>query len=329
MINKRPSIVVMLSAALAIYSAFAGILFYPCIQRFSTVQLLFPVQTIIGALGVFVLSRRWVLSFFASLAGGAIFGFGTYACSFHCYHPYAGLVNALLPWCFIPAVFFYRWTKLDQKHTDIISGLLSLMPVLFVLVAYQFAALKYLYPIPLATALSPGALLGIIDPIGVKQDIFAPGFYHVTMAGLLMGIAVLIRTKRFWTIIIFAVAAFAAFYKPILNVPPVVWASIPIMFCSIIIASGLETIILAGASDGKWLLAAVSLLLLLSVLNVSLTGVFSISASLYAIGLISVLFIYFIAEAHLAWHPLRMLILYSAVFIDILISTRHVIDAIF
>ena len=330
--TKRPPFVISFPAAFVAYTIFAAWLFYPYKQNFSAMQFIWPAQTIIAATGVFVISRRWVLSFFASLAGGAVYGFGTYACSLLCYHPFAGIVYAILPWTFVPAVFLYQWINLDRLHTSILSALLVLLTVFFILAAYHFAAAKYFYPIPVQTRLSAKALFGIIDPLGVKQDIFAPGLYHVCMAGLLMGIAVLIKTKRIGMIILFAVTTAAAFYKPVLNVPPVVWASIPVLICSIMIASGLETIVLAGAADGKWLLCSVALLLLLSIADVFLahqTEIIPLSAALYGIGVVAVLFIYFIAEANIAWHPVRMFILYSAVFLDILISTKRNIDMIF
>ncbi|HBG28510.1 MAG: hypothetical protein A2Y10_07175 [Planctomycetes bacterium GWF2_41_51] len=331
-LNKRPSLVISFPVALIFYAIFAALLFFPVKQNLSQIQYLLPFAAVIGASGVFILCRRWVLSIFASLAGGAVYGFGTYACSLFCYHPFAALVYSLLPWTLIPAVFFYRWTSLDRINTNIISGLLVFLSVLFILSAYRFASMKYFYPIPVQTHLTPKALIGVIDPIGVKQDIFAPGFYHVTMAGMVMGIGLLIKTRRFATILLFIIAAVAAFYKPILNVPPVVWTSIPVLICSIVIAAGLETIILAGEGDGKWLLGTILILLLLSVADVFLShhsSVIPLTAALYGVGITAVVSIYFIAEAGKAWHLLRMFILYSAIFLDIFISTRHNLDTIF
>jgi hypothetical protein len=333
MLNKRPPLLLSFPIAVVFYTAFAVLLFYPYQSNLTSFKLLFPIEAVVGSAGVFILCRRWVLSFFASIAGGAVYGFGTYACSLLCFHPFAGLVYALIPWTFVPAVFFYRWTRLDSLNTKIISALLVFLSALFIFSAYHFASIKYFYPIPIQTHLLPQSLLGIIDPIGVKQDIFAPGFYHVCIAGLIMGIAVLIKTRRIGIIALFVITLFAAFYKPILNVPPVVWTSIPILICSVVIASGLETIILAGSGDGKWLVSTVAILLLLSVADVFIThqqaGVIPLSAALYGVGVVAVLSIYFIAESNLSWHLLRMFILYAAVFLDIFVSTKHNIDAIF
>jgi len=331
--NKRPPMIISFPAAVIIYTVFACWLFYPYTQKLSTVQLVFlPAGSIIGAAGVFLLSRRWVLSFFASLAGGAIFGFATFACSFYCYHPAAGLINAFLPWFFMPAVFFYHWAKFRPNVVTIFSGLFLLLPILFVLSAYEVAAGMQFYPVPLNTFLTVQSLTGLVNPTGVKPDIFAPGFYHVSIAGLVMGFILLIRTNRIWTIVLFVVTVFAAFSPPILNVPPAIWVSVPVMICSLLIAEGLEALVLSGASDSRWLLASVAVLLLAILFNVLLTsrtGVFPQSVGLYGIGVVTVLLIYFIAQSNLAWHNTRMLVLYPAVFIDIIISTRYIVGMIF
>jgi hypothetical protein len=167
-----------------------------------------------------------------------------------------------------------------------------------------------------------------MNPTAMKPDIFTIGFYHVSIAGLVMGFILLLETKRMWTIAIFAITMFAAFYRPLFNVPPIVWASIPVMFCSVMIAAGLEAIILAGAGDSKWLLTMTVILLLFGLFSVLLTGV-SGAIGLYGIGVAAVLIIFFIARNNFAWHSTRMLVLYSAVFADIIISTRHVIGVIF
>lgn len=147
-----------------------------------------------------------------------------------------------------------------------------------------------------------------------------------------MGAAVLVKARRFGIIGLFILTLAAAFYKPLLNVPPVVWASIPVLICSLVIASGLETIILAGKGDDKWLLFAIAVLLLFSIADVFITphqATIPLSAALYGIGVVAILGIYFIAEANLSWHFIRMIILYSAVFLDIFVSTKHNIDLIF
>ncbi|MDD5011398.1 MAG: hypothetical protein PHQ00_04675, partial [Phycisphaerae bacterium] len=198
--DRRPPLIISFPAAVVIYALFAGWLFYPYSQKLTTVQLVFlPAGSVIGAAGVFLLSRRWVLSVFAALAGGAIFGFGMFACSFYCYHPAAGLVNAFVPWFFMPAVFFHRWAKFSPNVIKVFSGLFLLLPILFVLSVYEVAAGMQFYPVPLNTSFTVQGLTGLINPANVKPDSFSPGFYHISIAGLVIGFILLVRTGRIWT----------------------------------------------------------------------------------------------------------------------------------
>jgi hypothetical protein len=50
----------------------------------------------------------------------------------------------------------------------------------------------YLYPIPINTFLSLQSFEGIVSPAGMRPDIFAIGFYHVSIAGLIMGVILLL-----------------------------------------------------------------------------------------------------------------------------------------
>ncbi|PKL46717.1 MAG: hypothetical protein CVV39_06790, partial [Planctomycetes bacterium HGW-Planctomycetes-1] len=246
--------------------------------------------------------------------------------------PAAGMINAFVPWFFIPAVFFYHWAKFKPSVIKAFSGLFLLLPILFVLSAYEVAAGMQFYPVPLHTSLTVQGLTGLINLTNVKPDIFSPGFYHISIAGLAIGFILLIRTSRTWTMALFILTFFAAFLTPILNVPPVIWASIPVLICSLLIAEGLEALILSGASDSKWLLTSVAVLLLAALLNILLmgkAGVFPRSLGLYGAGVAAVLLIYFIAQSKLVWHGTRMLVLYPAIFIDIIISARYIAGKIF
>jgi hypothetical protein len=100
----------------------------------------------------------------------------------------------------------------------------------------------------------------------------------------------------------------------------------------VIIATGLETLILAGASDARWLLTSIAVLLILSIANVFIPHdqpTVQLSSALYGLGILSVLGIYFVAESNRSWHIVRMFILYVPALADIFISTRHNIDKIF
>jgi branched-subunit amino acid transport protein AzlD len=66
--NKRPPLFITFPAALVFYAVLAVLLFYPYHQSLVSYKRLFPLEAIIASAGVFILCRRWVLSFFASTA---------------------------------------------------------------------------------------------------------------------------------------------------------------------------------------------------------------------------------------------------------------------
>jgi hypothetical protein len=333
MYKKHPPFV-LLVLAVVIYTAFTGWLFWAHLGKITGIQRLSLITPIIAASGAFLVSGRYVNSFVASFIAGLIYGFGAFASAFLCYPSLAaGFIYACLPWTFIPAAFLNKWIHPGEKTVDLLSAVLSLLPFIFIITCFYLAAMpKYrFFPIPIETGLSAETLTGLFSPANIKPDAFTIGFYHAPLGALAVGLILFFKTRRFWITVILAASIFLAFQKPLLNVPPVFWLSLPVLICSIIIAEGLEALVLAGRSDANWLLLAAAVLICQAALNTALGSNpdLFLSTILSAISLVAVLFIFFIARAGLAAHYPRMLVLYSAVTIDIIIVTKSVIDIIF
>jgi hypothetical protein len=333
-INKKLPPVIQFFAAAIIYTAFAAWLFWPHLNKITGIQTILPITTVVSAAGVFLLARRYVNSFVASFFAGIIYGFGPFASAFYCgYHPFAALIYAALPWTFIPAVFLHKLTKADDKTTNLLAAVLSLLPFVFVIVCFTLAAMpKYrLIPIPIGTAVSIKSLIGLISPADIKFDDFSIGFYHVPLAALAVGLILFFKTRRFWIAVLFLSAVFLSLYKPLLDVPSVFWLSFVVLICSLIIAEGFEAIVLAGKADANWLLLSALILLLQLSLSFALgqSQAFPLSAAISAIAVIAVLFIFFISRTGFAMHYLRMAALYSVALLDVVIVTRTIIDKIF
>jgi hypothetical protein len=338
-INKKlPPVALFLFAAI-IYAAFAAWLFLPLrppLEKSADLLkfLLFLLIPAVSALGVFILAERYVNSFVACFLAGIIYGFGPFASAFfycfHLFHPFALCVYAVLPWTFIPAVFLYKLSKKDDKITNFLSAALSLLPFLFVFAAYWLAAKNFLFPIPTDIIVSSKSFAAIINPFAFSIDTVSIGFYHAPFGALVVGLVLFFKTRRFWTAVLLALAFFLAFYKPVLNVPPVFWLSFVVLICSLIIAEGFEALILAGRADANWLLLAAAALILQAgvIFALGKTTFFPLSAALSAIAVIAVLLVFFIARAGLAMHYLRMAVLYVSVLIDVLIITRDMINKI-
>ena len=329
-INKKLPPVTLLSAAVIIYIAFAAWLLQPYLAKFAGVQKILLITPIISATGAFILARRYVNSFVASVIGGIIYGFGSFACAFYCFHPFAFCVYAALPWTFIPAVFLYRLPKIGEKTAGILSAVLSLLPFLFVFAAYGLAAKFYLLPIPPEIIVSSKSFAGIVTPLSFSPDFFSIGFYHAPFGALLVGLVLFFKTRRVWLAVLLILAVLLAFYNPVLNVPPVFWLSFVVLICSVIIAEGFEAMILAGKTDANWLLLAAAALILQAgvIFAIHKPVDFHLSAALSTIAVIAILFVFFIARAGLAMHYLRMTVLYIAVLVDVLIVTREMITKI-
>ena len=129
--------------AAIIYLAFAIYLYLPYFWHFKIMQYMILLNAVIGALGCFVLSQRWIGAFAGELFAGIIYGFSPFALGFAAYHPLAGLPFAILPWLFCPAVY---WSKIckhtglgqyeDTVWSTITTSVLSLLP--FILIALFF-----------------------------------------------------------------------------------------------------------------------------------------------------------------------------------------------
>ncbi len=331
-INKKIPPLSQLFIAGIIYAAFAAWLFYPHLSRFAGTQRILLIIPVVSAIGVFLLSTRYVNSFVACFISGIVYGFGSFASAFYTgYHFSAALIYACLPWTFIPAVFLYKLAKAGNKTTNFLAAVFSLLPFIFVFAVYFIAAKSYLYPIPPEVVLTPKSFRAIITPLSFPIDAFSIGFYHAPFGALLVGLVLFFKTRRFWSAILLILAVLLAFYSPVLSVPPVFWLSFVVLICSVIIAEGFEAMVLAGKTDANWLLLSAAALIFQAGLNFALNRVASLPFDslpvvLSAVSVIAVLFVFFIARAGLAMHILRMAVLYTSVLIDVVIVTKNVVN---
>jgi hypothetical protein len=171
----------------------------------------------------------------------------------------------------------------------------------------------------------------MLNPAAVSADSFSIGFYHAPLGAIAIGAVLFYKTRRYWIAILSAVAIFLCLYKPILNIPPVLWLSFPVLICSVAIASGLEAFVLSGKADSLWLLLSPVVLILQAALAFLLTKPADISLinSLSAVCIAAMLLVAFIARTGLSMHFLRAVVLYAVVFLDIAVVTRNIFSAIF
>ena len=324
----------------AVYFMFATRLYWLYFKGFGALQLqdLFIVSSCLASLGCFVLSRRWVIGFAESLFAGALYGFGPFSLGIAKFHPTAGLLVAAIPWLFCPAVFGpkgkWQWLRV----------LFVLMPFLVVLFFFWVAAHFHLYPIPIRLKLHPVDLVGIIAPlVAVKRRMTLIGFYHVPIATLTMGVVILLKMRRISILIILAIGMILAFCGSLLDISPIIWLSFSMLCGSIIIGVGMQGLVCAGYGDRKWILFSAVVMAVLAIFSLLLATkyfqiifglasgyarLFTESGKMHVLGAVTIAILFFLVRGRFRLRPIRQLLIYSTIGLDIFFQSAFVIDRI-
>ncbi|MFA5239104.1 MAG: hypothetical protein WC476_05260 [Phycisphaerae bacterium] len=326
-------------ATAIIYLGFAVYLYQPYFEAFNKLQYLIVINVCLASLGCFVLSTRWVPSLPGSLFAGAIYGFGPFLLGLAGYHPTAGFLAAMMPWLFLPAAFGPkgRWQWLRMP--------LSTLPFLAILLFFYVSSRYRLFAVPVQTRLHLADLMGMMVPlVAADREITLVGFYHVPIAALVMGFAMLFAARRLSVLIIFCLGVILASCPPVLGVSPIIWLSFSVLCCSIIIGAGLQGFCSAGSADGKWILISIAFMAGLAIVTLlqatkyfqifiglgdKYANLFLTDAKMYLAGAVALAMIFFMARAKLRVYWMRWAVLGSAAAVDIFLGARFVVDKMF
>ncbi|MFC1739274.1 hypothetical protein ACFL1G_09535 [Planctomycetota bacterium] len=323
-------------AATVVYAGFVVFLYQPNFQFFEKKEYLVLINIVLAAIGCYVLSGRWAVSFWARFFAGALYGFGPFMLGLAEFHPTAGTLAASVPWLFLPAAFFskdkWRWLQVP----------LSFLPFLSIIVFFQLSAHWRLFSLPIQSRLVLDDLPGLLAPlVAVERGSTLAGFYHVPIAPLVMGLAMLLAARRFGVIIIFCIALIPAFCNSFCSVSPLIWLTIPLLCCSVMIGEGIQGLASAGFADRRWVLLAAIIMGVLSVIMLLMaTKYFQAfaglgdryakllveTAQMYVLGAIAVIIIFFMIRSKMRMHWLRLVILCSAAALDIFYCAQILVD---
>lgn len=327
--------------AAMLYTALAVYLLWPYLNRLTTAQYILPLNFALAAAGCFVLSRRWISSFSASLLAGAFYAFSPFALSFAAYHPAATIPLALLPWLFCPAAYWHRWQafsflkpnqkkRTSKRQLDILAtittAVLSILPLAAIVLFFILASpLARFYPLALID-LKIKNFAAIAIPLTIKPHEFPFSFYHISNIALLMGIFVYLAGLRISTLILFLATLCLSFANPILSTPPIIWALTPMLFGAVLIGLGLQAFGWAAKPDSKWLLACMITAAVLA--SASYLAGYSYAAAMHALAALLAAVILCIANSKMRFRPLRWILIYALIIADLLISAAMSIDTI-
>ena len=332
--QTRKSAYYRILAAVLMYVLFATYLYWPYFKHFRISRYIFVLNSIVAASGCFVLSRRWISSYAASFSAGAVYGFCPFALGFGAYHPLAGFGFAALPWLFCPATF---WSLKHQKRflTEVVSGALSLLP--FVVIAMFFWLLSRpwvgpLFPIPKQLKFGISNLCGLVLPLGQFPEKLAFSFYHVPLSVGIIGLFMYLAVHRIKPMILVGAGITLSLLDSFASVSPIVWLSIPVLYCSILVGLGMQALACAGRADSRWLWVCMLI-----------TGALTLTSSLlwcandfdrtrgwsvimYGLALALMGSLFFITRSEYRWHILRWFLLCTGLGIDILLGARFMVD---
>jgi hypothetical protein len=180
--------------------------------------------------------------------------------------------------------------------------------------------------------------------VTVSEGITVVGFYHIPIAALVMGFAMLLVARRFSILIIFGLGVILASCRVLLGVSPIIWLSFSILCCSIIIGAGMQGLCSAGLADRRWILLSMALMAGLSIVTLlqatkyfqvfagfgdKYANLFLAEAKMYIVGTVALAIIFFIVRAKLRLHWLRWVVLGSAMAVDVFFGARFIVDRIF
>jgi hypothetical protein len=325
------------AAATVLLLAFAAYLYMPHRVGLGGMKILWPLNSVLAAVGCFCLTRRWISSFDSSLLAAIIYGFGPFGLSFVSYHPLAGLSYVAVPWLLCPAVY-YQSGQTSGMIKTLITALLSLLPFaaiagLFWLAAHHWAGPLFL--MPKNKLLEPADLWGILTPVLFASNHFAIGFYHMPLICILMGLFVFVLSGKETLLVPVMGAIVLSLMSPICEVTPIVWLSFAALFLSICAGLGLQSLAWAGKADRFWILACVIASLLLAGGNYLMTGRhpgqadYSQAAMLFLASAAAVGLIFLLTQLNLKLTLFRWAVLFGVCVYDLWMTAPRLVDSLF
>jgi hypothetical protein len=337
-LNKNNMVRLLLPvAAVILLLAFAAWLYRPHWIGLGGIKLLWPLNSVAAAVGCFVLTRRWISTFEASLLAAVIYGFGPFGLSFVSYHPLAGLSYVAVPWLLCPAVY-YQPGQTSRVSKTLITSLLSLLPFaaiagLFWLAAHYWAG--PLYMMPKYKLLEPADLWGMITPMLFTSNHFAIGFYHMPLICMLMGLFAFALAGKETLLVPVLGAVVLSLLSPICEVTPIVWLSFAALFLSICSAIGLQALAWAGKADRFWILACIITAVLLAGYNYLMMGShpgqtgYRQAAMLFLTSASAMGFIFLLTQKNLRLTLLRWFVLFGLCAYDLWLTAPTLVDSLF
>jgi hypothetical protein len=326
--------VTRLLLAFILYIALGLYLYSPYMHKLQPLDITIILSSVIGALGCFLISTRWIGDFPAEFLAGAIYGFCPFALGFSAYHPLATLPVAVMPWLFYPVVHYHA----RQKNTffdTVITVFLAILPFILIIFFFMSTARSgslRLFPIPVGFHFDSTIVAALMVPLSLEPHSFIAGLYHVPLAVSLCGLMIYIESHRFKILYIVIPALILAASKPVFEVPPVIWGLIVMLFGSMLAGLGMQSLALAGKNDAKWILITIFIMCAIAAFTLLLSEqmglIYHQSARIHSLSVVLLGIIFLLAESQIRAKTFRWTLLCAAIGADILLGARFIINSL-
>jgi hypothetical protein len=326
------------TVALLLYIALSVYLFEPYFAKLSGYQFLHITNPVFAAWGVYFLSRRWINHWTPSLLAGAVYGFSPFALSFASFQqPVAGLSYLMIPWLFLPSLFWHKHEPANAVRL-LVRSVFVLLPFAGICLLFWIPTQKWAGPfflMPKNLHLTGSHLADLIFPLYRRGAYLTFSVFHVPLILSMMGIFVLVSIQRISVVIPVAAAIILCFMEPVLQVSPIVWAAFPILFLALLSGQGFESMLLTSRADSKWIIACAVAATALAAFFAGLmirrfTGwIFEWTGLMYAGIAAGLWLILFFAKSGHRWPWTRWTLLTAAMAVDIIFTARYLINKLF
>lgn len=290
---------------------------------------------VLGGLGVYLLSRRWISQYPGRLLAAILYAFGPVAMQFIYAEDYAiqsGLFWAVFPWLNLPAVLWPIGKPPTLANRLAHAGFVLAGVGAFILLSWLNLQNRWIDP---GWKVRPESLVFLLSPLWKMNPAAYLSLCHVPLVAAALGLLTCIHSRKKILPALILISIILSMFKLTPMLVPFSCIAFAGLYLSVLAGLGAQTLVWLGKADKHYLslciILSAGLWLLAHILR--LRGWETVSggnenlgpASLYAIALVLFTSIYYMILGGFRWTQLRWGLLTLAFIADIFLCAKILI----